>query len=140
MKEKALVAALVLASACSGGVPAPRIEGMSPSKGSSAAATPVTIEGNRYYLGVDGRIDASDATLDATFTADLDGVALATDAWVDVEHLTAVVPAGLPGGHHTLLVVTPLGMSASLREAFEVDDGTDTREAESTEPGTDDTH
>ncbi len=111
---------------------------MHPSQGPSTAATPVTIEGNDFYLGVDGRFDASDATLDATFSAELDGVALGSVTWVDLEHLTAVVPAGLPSGHHTLVVVTPLGMRASLREAFEVDDGADTREAESPERGTDD--
>ncbi len=140
MRNTAYIAAVLAASACSGGVPAPRIEGMHPSKGPSATATPVTIEGNDFYLGVDGRFDASDRTVDTTFTAELDGVALESVAWVDLEQLSAVVPAGLPGGHHTLVVVTPLGMRASLREAFEVDDGTDTREADSTEPGTDDTH
>jgi hypothetical protein len=110
----------VCLAACSEHAPAPALTRVDPGTGKVDEATSIRIVGSRFFLGVDGHYDSPAPGVDTTFAADLDGAPLASVAWTDLTHLSAVVPPGLPLGKHGLTVRTPTGTSLTLPAAFEV--------------------
>lgn len=111
---------------CGPELPAPVVEGVSPTWGYNGRPTTIEIRGRSFFprLQVDegpaGRFDHEFRV----FLEDGDGVATELEGvdLADYRHIEAVVPAGLPVGPYDLRVRTPSGKEGGLESAFAVRD------------------
>lgn len=112
--------------------PAPSPAAMTPNSGPSSQRTSVRILGEGFVAQVHASYDDKDLSKISTdFSAMLGGHALEAVAYLGTTELSAVVPAGLPSGSHTLVLVDPRGVEGTLMNAYTVvgpqppDGGTD---------------
>lgn len=96
----------------------PRPEAVAPDSGDVTGPTPVLIRGQFPLRASQAWSGAGGDAVDASYRAWLGGVALGSVQWLDEQTLSALVPAGLPGGPHPLLVEDARGRRGGLDGAF----------------------
>jgi hypothetical protein len=112
----------VLGAACGRGPTGahdPRLLAVTPAFGRTDAPLEVELLGENFVRRVAQRLDGPGGLeVDAGYQAHLGEVALLDVRWVDAGRLRARVPAGLAPGWHALTVISPLGRSVRLEQAF----------------------
>jgi len=111
---------LLALGACLRGLPdaGPRPEAVEPAFGDVTGPTPVRIRGQFPLKASQSLAGAGGDAVDASYQAWVGGVALGSVQWLDERTLSAVVPAGLPGGPQALLIEDPRGRRGGLDGAF----------------------
>jgi hypothetical protein len=107
-----------LAACSSTALPPPLVRAVEPATAFEASPAEVAILGEGFFLTAHRRL-GWDTSVDATFRAQVGGVALEDVRWVSSDELTARIPGTLPLGSHALTIETPNG-SADLTDAFAV--------------------
>ncbi len=101
----------------------PQIVSVEPTHFEFGPQQALRINGNNFYVHADVRLSESSVVkIRRTFRVLIDAteVAAADVAPVDSTVLTALAPAGLAVGSHSVTVVTPEGLSDTLNSAFTV--------------------
>jgi uncharacterized repeat protein (TIGR01451 family) len=96
------------------------LTGIEPGCGDPAGDTRVVVRGT-LPVKPSTSLASSETTIDTAYRAWIGDHELATVTWIDAGRMEAVVPAGLPVGMYALTVTSPFGTSASLPDAFRVE-------------------
>jgi cysteine-rich repeat protein len=115
--------ALAWLTGCALGVevdaPTPELSAFAPAVGFTEASHPAELRGERLSPRIFQALKTPGGLgVDAEFQAFLGDTPLDDVAWVDLQTITATVPAGLPVGTYDVRVVTPEGQEALLEGAY----------------------
>jgi hypothetical protein len=112
---------LCLGASCTDRAPAvPQILEVTPSSGSNAVTTPISIFGTFHPLLQANYDEEEQAQVSTRFVAVLGAKALVQISFISSNKLSATVPAGMAPGVYDLTVTDPRGRKASLLGAFTV--------------------
>jgi hypothetical protein len=116
-----VLAGLALSGCGASNLPAPVPASVTPARGFTANATPITINGDGFSVRTVQPSSGGAPTVDETFQAWMGDQPLQNVRRVDEQTLAATVPAGLAPGLKTLRVQGPFGTSGELANAFTVE-------------------